>query len=93
MLNFWRINSEQELVWRHNPLDLFTFVIVVATIKQTLGFSTYVICNRKQQNVVSSKINSEGLFTVNRLSQFDVKTETGVEGLQNGMAVIGLGAL
>ena len=45
------------------------------------------------ETIVASKIDVLGLFTVKVVSQFDVKTETGVERLQEGMSVIGLNAL
>ena len=57
------------------------------------GISTYLLCNNKRQKVVSSKFDVLGLHTVKAMSQFDIKTETGVDSLKEGMPVIGLNAL
>ena len=42
---------------------------------------------------MTSKFDGGGLSTTNAISQFDIKTETGVTNLEAGMKVIGLTAL
>ena len=93
MLTFFKVNSEQPLTWCDDPLDLFTFIVIVTVIEHEFGVSTYLVGNSKLQSIVASKNDVLGLFTVIVVSQFDVKTETGVEHLQEGMSVIGLNAL
>lgn len=92
MLTFFKINSEQHLEWKED-LDDGAFIVVVATVEHEFGISTYLLCNRKQQSVVSSKLNVVGLTSIRVVSQFDIRTETGVDSLKEGMDVIGLGAL
>ena len=93
MLTFFKINSEQQLEWNNDPQDLCIFIVIIAIVEHEFGVSTYLLCNRKQQRIVSSKFNVLGLSTVKVASQFDIKTETGVESLKEGMPVIGLNAL
>ena len=93
MLTFFKINSEQQLEWNNDPQDLCTFVVIITAVEHEFGVSTYLLFNRKQQKIVSSKFNVVGLSTIKVTSQFDIKTETGVDRLKEGMPIIGLNAL
>ena len=66
---------------------------IIAVVEHEFFVSTYLLCNRKQQRILSSKFQVLGLSTIKVISQFDMKTETGVASLKEVMAVIGLNAL
>ena len=93
MLNFFKINSEHRLEWDENPQDFLTFIVIVAVKEHEFGVSTYILCNRKQQSIVASKFEVLGLSTINVVSQFNIKIETGVKSLNGEMKVVGLNAL
>mmetsp|Transcript_26237 Transcript_26237/g.40242 ORF Transcript_26237/g.40242 Transcript_26237/m.40242 type:complete len:136 (+) Transcript_26237:2164-2571(+) len=93
MLTFFKINSEQQLEWNNDPQDPDVFIVIIATVDHEFSISTYLLCNKKQQSVVTSKYGVSGLSTIKVISQFDIKTETGVTSLDRGMAIIGLNAL
>ena len=93
MLTYFKINSEQALEWDEDSNDLSIFIVIVAAVHHEFGVSTFVLSNRKQQSAISSKFKVLGLSTVSVVSQFDVKIETGVECLREGMRVIGLNGL
>ena len=94
MLTYFKINSEQALEWDEDSNDdLSIFIVIVAVVNHEFGVSTFVLSNRKQQSVVSSKFKVLGLSTVSVVSQFDIKTETGVGSLREGMWVTGLNGL
>ena len=82
MLAFFKINSEQQLEWNNDPQDLCTFIVIISVVEHEFGVSTCLPCNRKQHRIVSSKFNVLGLSTVKVASQFDIKTETGVNSLK-----------
>ena len=93
MLTFFKINSEQPLEWNDDE-DHSTFIVVVTVVEHEFGVSTYLLCNAKNQRVVTSKFDVLGLSTIKVISQFDVRTETGVDSLNEEMVgVTGLNAL
>ena len=83
----------RNVAWDEDSNDLSIFIVIVAAVYHEFGVSTFVLSNKKQQSAISSKFKVLGLSTVSIVSQFDVKTETGVEGLREGMRVIGLNGL
>ena len=92
MLSYFKINSEGDLKWDDDP-EGGVFVIIIATTQHEFGISNYVCTNTKHQRDVTSRYRTDGCSTVKVLSQFDVKVETSVSSLQEGMRIVGLGAL
>ena len=93
MFTFFKINSEQQLEWDHDPQDLCTFIVIVTAVEHQLGWSTYVLSNRKHQKEITKKYSTVGHSTIRVASQFDVALETSVSCLSAGMSVIGFNAL
>ena len=93
MLTFYKINHECELDWIDDPDDLSTFIVIVHVRATEFGFSTYIYTNRKQWKAVLNKFNGIGHFTLNVTSQFDVKLESGITCLKEGMVILGKNAL
>ena len=90
---YFKINHEHKLDWNDDDNDFTTFIIVAVELETVLGFSTYVHSNMKQRNAILSKCNVIGHSTLNPTSQFDVKIETGVTCLKEGMKILGKKAL
>jgi hypothetical protein len=88
MLKFWRINHVSELEWKNNPLDLCTFIVVLAVKEHEFGTSTYVL-----SKAMLNKFTVIGHFSVKLIPQFDVKTESGCVCLKEGAPIIGRNAL
>ena len=93
MMSFWKINHEQELDWIDDPDDLSTFIVVVTVKASEFGLSTYLCVNRSQRKVILGKLRVVGHFTLHAISQFNVRTESGVSYLQEEMPVTGRNAL
>lgn len=92
MLTFWKINSETIPEWNDEPNDL-TFAVVLTEMETVHGVSTCFLSNRKDRRAVLSKHDVVGHSTLKIMSQFDVKTETGVSSLKEGMEVVNSNAL
>ena len=43
MLTYFKINSEQALVWNEDPNDLSIFIVLVAVVNHKFGVSTFVL--------------------------------------------------
>ena len=94
MLKFWKINHERELSWNDDDAnDFSTFIMIVAVRATEFGCSTHSHSNRKEWKVMLNKFGVIGHSTLNAISQFDVKTKTGVTCLKEGMPIIGTNAL
>ena len=93
MLTYFKINSEQALEWDEDLNDLTVFIVIIATVEHEFGFSTYIVSNRRQKGV-ASRFSVLRYSTIKVISQFDIKTETGITCLKEGMpVVVGLNAL
>ena len=93
MLTYFKVNSEQALEWNEDLNDLTFFIVIIATVEHEFGLSTYIVANRKHQKDVTSRFSVLGCSTTKVVSQFDIKTETGITCLKGGMPVVGLNAL
>ena len=94
MLTFFKINSEQQLEWDHDPQDLTTFVVIIKVIPcQSGSYGTYVLSNQKHQKEITKRYFTVGRSTIKLLSQFDVALETSISCLSGKMIVIGQEAL
>lgn len=90
---YYKINHERELDWNDDNNDLSTFIVVAAERETEFGCSTYVYSNRKHQSAIQFKFNVIGHHSVRAISQFDMKIESGVTYLKEGMKIIGAKAL
>ena len=90
---YFKINHERELDWVDDDNDLFAFIVVAVVRETEFGFSTYVHSNTKRSSAISKKYEVVGHATINNISQFDVKIETGITCLMEGMKIVGTGAL
>ena len=93
MLTYFKINSEGDLKFDEDPEGGVVFVIIITTTQHEFGVSNCVCANTKHQRDVMSGCHTNGCSTVKLLSQFDAKLETSVSSLQEGMRIVGLGAL
>ena len=93
MLTRFKVNSEQALEWNEDLNDLTFFIVIIATVEHEFGLSTYIVANRKHQKDVTSRFSVLSCSTIKVVSQFDIKTETGITCLKEGMPVVGLNAL
>ena len=91
LITFWKINHVSELEWCDDN-DASAFIVIVAVREHEFGTSTYLLSNRKQKKVTLNKFNVLGHFSSKIMSQFDVKTESGVIFLKEGMEITGRGA-
>ena len=66
--------------------------MVVHVTQHEFGISTHVLSNKKQKTV-TSKFDVLGLSTTKAVSQFDIKTETGIDSSKGEMPVVGSNAL
>ena len=92
MLNFFKINSEQEIEWVEDE-GPSSFIIVVAVLKGTCGYSTFIYTNGTKRDPILKRMKVIGHHTLNVIAQFDVKTETGVCCLNTTMRLVGRKAL
>ena len=92
MLTYFKINSEQALEWDEDLNDLTIFIVIITTVEHEFGLSTCAVSNRRQK-AVTSRFCVLGCSTTKVVSQFDIKTKTGVTCLKEGMPVVGLNAL
>ena len=86
---YFKINHERELDWEDDDDDLTTFIIVAVEREMEFGFSAYIYSNGKQRSVIPNECTAIGYSTLNTVSQFDVKIETGVTCLKEGMKILG----
>ena len=89
---YFKITHEQQLDWDDND-ELSTFIMVAAEHCMTFGHVTYAHSNRKTQSAIKSKFNAVGHHTVRCISQFEMKVESGIKHLKEGMRIVGLKAL
>ena len=90
MLTYFKIKLD--LSWDESPKGRI-FVVIIATTEHEFGSSTHVCANTKYQKDVTSMCHTSGCSTIKVLSQFDVKLETSICSLDQGMTVVGLNAL
>ena len=88
MLTYFKVNSEQALEWNEDLNDLTFFIVIIATVEHEFGLSTHIVANRKHQKDVTSRFSVLGCSTIKVVSQFDIKTETGITCLKEGMPVV-----
>ncbi|KAG7356056.1 hypothetical protein IV203_000742 [Nitzschia inconspicua] len=93
MFTFFKINSEEKLEWDHDPQDLSAFIVLVTFMKHQLGYSTYILSNRRNQKEITKKYSTTGHSRIRVISQFDVALETSISCLSAWMCVIGIDAL
>ena len=95
MLTYFKVNSERALEWNEDLNDLTFFIVIIATVMHEFGLSTHIVANRKHhdQKDVTSRFSVLGCSTIKIVSQFYIKTETGITCPKEGMLVVGLNAL
>ena len=92
----FKINHEHELDWvedENDENDLFTFIVLAIARVTEFGCSSYVYSNRKGRSATLNKCNVIGHSTLKPISQFDIKIETGVTCLTEGIKTTGSHAL
>ena len=92
MITHFKINSELDLEWNEDPDDDI-FIAILATMRHEFGLSACVVANRNHQKDVTNEFRTVGCSTIKHVTQFDVKLETSISSLREGMRVVGLGAL
>lgn len=89
----FKINHENELEWNDDDNDPTTFIVITAQLEKEFGYGTFVCTNRKIVSAISKKFKTIGHFSCRNISQFDIKIDTGITHLKEGMKIIGKNAL